>query len=681
MLKRALSTGIAVLALACGAAAGQDSIGGLAERLPADKTVFYAEVDVKTCLEEGRRALRFIDPDVGEKVAYQFGELYGLLREAGGNYEFRPRLLEDPAALTLYAVSIAKDEPEVVTHTYMARKVEFDEEEGQMIPGEPEEQTITETKNYTTSLVFMTAGDEVAADFVAEVRSMTDRLAEQDPERKEVRRREIEVEAGELIGDETGDWTVGRLGHWVICSDGNPRELWQALMAPPENRLSESALYRRFVEAERRPPAFLIVNLQTILQRAEDGLKAAIEKAEKEQAGQQGAGQEEEGPAQDWEVETARSSYQVFLIFKRLLSFDQCEQAGASWFLRATDDGISAEGKGLFLHGEPISAALTELLDGSGSFQLPRLGQQEGVCVMFRVGLKHLYNEVVDAITAVNPGAAAQFLTVMQLTRTQIGVDLLEILSMLAGDAYVFVDFEVKEHEVSEYQYNEETDEGELVTEKRVGPVVQVRALWGLQDPQAARTTLDTMFTALSSNPQFAQFVKKRTYQETDVYCFVTEPEEQDRYEAGSMSAAMAIVDRCLSVGSWDGVTAAIRQARADGAHVDQELQAIVDGHGDANFLVVTPAAFQQKIRELGGQEEDNAVLGFGAKMAELGSVDLDLPDPELAGRIRHALQELGAGIQELQDKAKALAPQTSVISGTHRGRLYEVEWSWEIRR
>jgi len=677
MFKHTLSTAIAVLVVTCGPAAGQEVVGSLADRLPADGAVFYAEVDVKACLEEARRALRFIDPDVGGKVAHQFGELYGLLREAAGNYEFRPRLFEDIADVTLYVVCIPKDEPEVVTHTYMAPTFEFDEEEGQMIAGEPRERTMTETKNYTTSLVLRTAGEEVAVDFVAEFRAMIDRMAEQYPEREDVRRREIEVEAGELIGDESGDWTVGRLGECVICSTGNPRELWRAIMAPPERTVSESALYRRFVGAERRPQGFLIVNLRTLLQRAEEGYKEEIEEAERDLAGQ-----EAEGPAEDREVEAARASYQTFLVFKRLLSFDQCQQAGASWFIRATDEAMSAEGKGLFLHGEPISAALTELLDGSGSFQLPRLGQQEAACVMFRVGLRRLYDEVIYAVTAVNPKAGAQFAAAMQMSQMMVGVDFLEMLSMLAGDAYVFVDFEVKEREVvTDVDYDEETGELERVTEKRVGPVAEVRTLWGLQDPQAARNMLDATFMALSGNPQFAQLVKKRTYQETDVYCVGMEPGEQDRYEAGSMSAAMAIVDRCLSVGGWEHVTATIRQTRADGAHVDQELQSIVGRHGDANLLVVIPAAFQQKLRDMEDERAGEGVLGLGFTMNDLDSLELDLPDPELAGRMRHALKELVLGLEELQDRANAIVPQTSVISGTHREQCYEVEWSSELRR
>ncbi len=74
-------------------------------------------------------------------------------------------------------------------------------------------------------------------------------------------------------------------------------------------------------------------------------------------------------------------------------------------------------------------------------------------------------------------------------------------------------------------------------------------------------------------------------------------------------------------------------------------------------------------------------VLGLGFTMDDLDSLELDLPDPELAGRIRHALKELVLGLEELQDRAKAIAPQTSVISGTHREQCYQMEWSSELRR
>ncbi len=93
----------------------------LAHRLP-ETTVAYGEVDVGRALDSGLAYLRFVDPERAEEIASRTGDLLDCLKEIFGHYEFQPEIFEGLDETRLFFVLMAKDEPEVKTHTYKSRK-------------------------------------------------------------------------------------------------------------------------------------------------------------------------------------------------------------------------------------------------------------------------------------------------------------------------------------------------------------------------------------------------------------------------------------------------------------------------------------------------------------------------------------------------------------------------------
>ncbi len=123
----------------------------------------------------------------------------------------------------------------------------------------------------------------------------------------------------------------------------------------------------------------------------------------------------------------------------------------------------------------------------------------------------------------------------------------------------------------------------------------KVSVFWGVKDPAAARDTLNTLVTNMSDSPNMNAFVKKRTYQETDVDRFGKDVTKEGSYPDGETSYAVVIADRYLTVGSWDEVTKAIRLLGAAGSKTDPGMMSLVQANPNANLLVVIPKAFRQK--------------------------------------------------------------------------------------
>ncbi len=675
MLSRALCRLVVLVGLGPAIAVGEGTGPSLCERLPTDKTVVFAQIDVRDMLKQADSALAFIDPDTREKVGYQLKELHGLMKEVAATYEFRPKLLDDIINAEVSFALMLKDEPLEIVHK---RKVpKYDEQSMQEIPGEFEEHTWTERKAFTPSLIVQTAGLEVATDFMEEFKALLDRQGEGW--------QVIEVERGELIGDVDEHGTLGRLDDLLVLSDGDPKELWAALIASPEERVSNTPIYRRLMEVPQKPQAFLVVNLQTLFGELENWLKRSLDEAEKEYAQHEGQPDDQEdwedGPRQ-WELQQARTSYKTFLTFKDIFSLDQWEHVGASLAYDITKHRALSEGRLVFSHGEQISPALLELLEGSGSFMLPRMGERPGICVMARLSLKRVYDEVISTLRASDPAATASYDMAMQAMKMMVGLNVEELLAMLASDFYLFVDFVVKEREViTDVEFDEETGEQKVIREKQVGPVPEVQLLWGLNDPQASRDTLNRAFATLSTNPQFNPFIKKRAFQETDVLCLGTDAAKPENYPDGLTSFAVVIVDRYLTVGSWKYATTIIRRMKSEMGRADPEIQRIVEKHKDCNFLMVFPKAAQQRLQEMARHAQADDGDLFDQLLKDLESADFDLRDAELAGRVKSALRELIVSFRQLQEKSGALAPQTSVITGRHTGRFYEIRAGSEVTR
>ncbi len=678
MLKRAARILVVFVVLLPVAALAQPPEGALAGNLPTQKTALYAEMDVGAILVEGQKALVFIDREAGQKVVYQVTNLYGLLRELSASYEFQPSLFDKIMDTKLYFVVMAKDEPEVKVHKYQVPR--YDPETYERIPGEFEERTSTETKNYVFSMVLATPDEQTAANFMDEFKAYLDRENEKSPDSGDFDRVEIEVERGELIGDPEGEQTLGRLGQYIIISNGKPAELWAALMVPPQDTVSDTPAYGRFTGGDRKPQGLLMVNIQLLVKKAEDDLKRELEEAQKEYAAKEGGG-EEQWSQESWRVLSAKNAYTAFRIYKELLSLDQCRQVGASFYFSATEDRAFRHFKGLLAHGENISPVLEELLSGSGAFTLPAIGKADTITIMARVSLKRIHDEAVNWLRASYPVEAAQFDAAMAAMKMQIGADVGEMLALLASDLYAFIDVVEKEREVREYVFDEETGEPKFVTEKKMATLPEVTLLCGLSDPQAAGQMLSTIFTTLAGDLQFNQMVKKRTYQETDVFCIGMEVTKPETYPDGLTSFAMTIVDRYLSFGSWEHVTTVIRRMKSETKEADKLLGEIVQKHADSNFLAVVPKAFQQKVQKLAAKARGMDEDPFDMLLEGLESWQPELEDEELGGKIKAALSELILAAKAMQEKSLALEPEAAVVSGTHEGAFYVIEQTTDMSK
>jgi len=651
----------------------------LVDRLPAEKVVFYAQMDTGPMLAQLEQVATFVDADTGQKMIYQAKELYSLLQEAAAAHEFRPELFGHASETTCYVVVMLKDEPVVREETERTPKMDW--ETFEPIEGEFDERTITVRDAYTVSAIVRAPDNEVASDFMAQWKALLAREAEKEPDNPEYQRRDYDVEMGELIGSAGDRSTVGRIGEYIVLSDDNPTELWAALMAPPARTVSDTYMYSRLVTTEQTPQAYVLVNVKALVRQAEGALKRNLGEAEKNAAETGDDGQQPPWAGSDFALQVATASYEAFMAAKEILSLDQLQQIGGSIFYDASGERVFSDAMVLLSHGDAISSVLRELLAGSGTFQVPP-GEQKGMCVMCRVGWKEIYDEVVAILMAREPQAVAQYQMAMQMMKMTIGTNVAEILGMLEGDSYMFVDIVEKERDVvTDFQFNEETGEWDTTTEKKVVPMPVVTMLWGLRDSRGALATLSNVFTMLSANPQASAMVKTRTYQETDVFCFGVDAAKEETFPDGMTSFAFVVVDRYLSMGSWDYVTGLVRQMKSGAREVDAELQPIADKHRDSNFLAVMPKAFQEALQKRARDRWADQAEAFDMMLSMLDEAELDLGDPELTERVKKSLQDLLTTYQAWMAKAQELAPQTVVLTGTHKGDHYEMRSTNEVRK
>jgi len=683
MTRKRFGIPIAALALALAAAAAQAADGDPAAKLSADNTIVYARMDTRELLDKGEQVLRFVDEESGRKVIHQVKALHRLIQEVAAKHEFQPQLFDDIADVQFHFVLMAKDEPEVKVHKFEVPV--YDDETGEVVAGKTEEHSQTETSYFTPSFVLKTSSPEVSTNFMAEFKAFLDRKKEENPESDEFNRKDIEVEKGELITDVNEETMVGCLDEYLVFSQGNPKELWAALVAPQANPLSETAGYKRLVPGDNPPQTFVLVNLEALVNLSEQRLKTALEEARKKYAEEGGEEQEGWNPSQ-FEVTRAENSYKSFLTAKQLFSLDKCKQSGAAFSFSAEANAVTAMFRGLFTHGEGISPILAEILESPAQLTVPDIGKPDTGCIMFRVRPKVIYDAVLNVLAVSNPESAATTAEAMLEMKQQIGTNLPEIFELFAGNFYLFVDVERKEVEKSDYQFNEETEEWESKTTKSMELVPEPVFLCGVTDAQVARDLLSTIFAQMSMNPMFNQFIKKRTYQEADVYCMgpgAAKP-DADPTKAG----AAVVVDRYLSLGTWDHVTGLIRRFKSGKIGTASELQGIVEKHGNANFLFIIPKAFDAKVRSLAEQQAEDEEEDPFKKLLEEGIGELmdellanDIADEATAQEIEEALTELVQGLKDISEKADMLMPQTTVIHGAHSGLVYEVRGDAELRK
>jgi len=673
VLKKTVVTCVVLAALFPAAAMAEEPAASLADRLPVAKTAVWAELDLKDGFDQAARTLRFVDADAGEKVIARTQALWELLKEIAANYEFQPAILERPSDLRLYLLVLARDEPKKSQATRQVPR--FDVDKGEV---SYEEQTYSVVDEYVLSLVVEAPQEAAAADLIEQVKALLDRMAESHPGSDEFAREDVDVEMGQMVRLPAAGVTLGQLGNYVILSDDEPQELWRALMASPEQSVSQTPMYRRIIEGQRMPQTFVLVNVPLLAKRTGEGLKRSLDEATARQAAQSGA--EGESWEIGFEVSMARWQYTLFQVVRTFLSLDRCRFAGFSFYTAVDDGRAVTESKGFLSHDERIGACLKELLDGSGSFAVPPVAVEEAVAMMTRVSPVKVYDELIKALSATDPAMAASFQMGTQMVAQTLGTDIRSILDLFAPDAYFFVTVEpTKTSVVTDWKENEAGD-WEPVEEEKTVVMPHVTVLWGLKDAAEASKSLNAIFSAAGANPQLAGTVRKRTYQGTDVFCLGSSVDQPDAYPDGVTSFALTVVGRYLTFGSWDRVTDAIRRLKAGTGGAPAELQEAVAKNPGANLIVVVPKAFQDRLRELqkAGAEQEGKMMDL--VLEQLQKEDFGLTG-DLAVRFKDAVTKLISAVQEFQQKAEAAQTQTGVVVGVHRGNVYEIHSVSEVHK
>ena len=325
-----------------------------------------------------------------------------------------------------------------------------------------------------------------------------------------------------------------------------------------------------------------------------------MEKAKKE--GAPAAPQEGQDPAagpSSPAAAAAEAYYNLYQTFQKLFSLDKLEWAGGGVSFTVDENHSVSTTYGMLSHGEPISPLLQEVLSGSGSFQPPAIGKSDNMTIMVRVDVGRVINETIQALTTMPAPVGPMLQMGIGSMKAQLGIGLDDLLKLPASDAYVYVDVAEKDVDQSSMQLDEKTKEMTEVKTKVHTVVPDVTVFLGLKDPNAARDAIGGLVTRLSADPDMSTQVKKRTYQETDVYCFGDGMAQAESYPDGKTSFAVVIIDRYLTFGSWDAVTKAIREMASAQSKTDPALMAIVQANPDANLLVVMPKAFQVKNQQL----------------------------------------------------------------------------------
>ena len=601
----------------------------LAHTLP-ERTVLYAEVDVGAAAEGLMAYLRFIDADHAEGLRQNTVELVACLKELAARYEFTPLAADRIAELRLYTVLMAKDEPEVKTHTYRTPK--WDHEKGERIEGEFEEHTYTTRKEFTFSVVAEMPSEEVAADLVKQVRALSERASEGRPEGFK-HLREVDVNEGVMVAFPAAATTLGHLGPYVVFSDAKPAELWAALAGGADPSLADSPVYGRLTREGERPCALLHVNLATLIEKLQESLLRNLEEAEEQYgpAPEAGAGGGFDQGA--FRVQMARASLDAFLTFEKLLSLDRLGAAGVGIGIGGGDGSAVSRATALLQYREPVSPVLDLILDSGHALEAPEVGERDGVVLMARLGLKELFEAVKENL---EPKLLQPLAMVEGVLKMQVGYDIAGILDAFAGDVCLCMDFVRKE--IDSRRWDPETRQ--VVTEKVMAPVPEGLFLIGVEDAEAFSRMLSEIVTRVTAAPGAGAVVGKRSFLATDVYVLGPGAVDEDAEPDGINSFAAAVVGRHLAVGSWREITGLIRRA---GAGTDARLAEFVSRHPDANLLMFVPDSFNKKFRDLMKAEGEDPYEELRKGLAELD--DLPVEDADLRDRFRGAIERLVEGL------------------------------------
>ncbi|MHC4251051.1 MAG: hypothetical protein ACYS9X_18170 [Planctomycetota bacterium] len=663
-MKSTLASMVALSATLVQVASAEET---LARRLP-ERTVLYAEVDVGGAVESLMEYLRFVDPRHAEGLEFNARELIECLKETAAQREFAPRVMDGLADLRLYAVMMAKDEPEVKTHTYRTPK--WDHEKGERIEGEFEEHTYTTRKEFALSLVAETPSEEIAADFLEQFRALQERLAD-GAERGRFVWREVEVDAGEMMTNPSMGRFLGRLDRYVVFSNTNPVELWAALVGGADPSLADSAVYRRLRQEGEGPAAVVHLNLAALIEKLQESLLRDLEEAEaKHGPVDADAGMGGGFDQGAFQVQMAQASLDAFLTFEKLLSLDKLRAAGASVSISAGERSATSVVTATLHMADPISPVLDLILDSGRPFEAPEVGERDGILFMARLGLKEIYAAATEALAPEYMQAVA---VAGGFLKAQVGYDIAEILEVFAGDVSLYVDFVRKE--VDRRRWDPETEE--VVTERVVEPAPAMLFLVGVEDAEAFSRMLSGIVSRLSGAPGGNPFLGKRTFLASDVYLIGPGAAEEGAEPDGMSSFAAAVVGRHLAVGAWKDVTDLVRRA-GSGARADDRVSGLLAERPSANLFMFIPGSFNTRFRELMKAEGEDPFDEIKKDLARLGRLPVE--DEELRERLRSSIERLVEGLLAVAEKGEAGSAGAHGW-GERRDGFYEIRVHSEVRK
>ena len=671
-MKRKLLAAVFVSILFHSCAAGDE----LVNKLPA-KTLLYGFVDVEHTLNSTLKYMEFADRELAGNTAFQIKEIHGIMKEFSARYEFTPGIFDHLHTLKLHFVILKKDKPEVVVRTSKYFTSKIAEAGGKPLRLPPElkemERTYTETHYVTISGVFETT-PELAGDFIEQFKGLMGRMAEKYPEKKaDFTWKELETDRGELLSFGDAEFVLGKIDGYLVVSDGNPEELWKALVNPADPSLGSTNAHQRGIREYKRPIGYVLSNTRELAVLAEESLKEKLRQAKEKAEKLKKEGEKGNENNTDWRVRSAEQGLKTFEMMKKIIGFDKITM-GSFYSDMSVKDKAASSRASLSLEIDESAPRLLKLaLDSGRRFQAPLIGDFQGVCVMFRLGLKEMLDEVLKSIP---PQTLQAFNMQMQMMKQMTGTDVSGLLAQLSGDMYMLIDI-IPDKKMPMQKYNPETEkiETEIVTQT----LPEFFMLFGLEDREAASAMLSKLFTTVSTQvPQAASAVKKRVYQETDIYCFGMGVDRKDPEPDGVMSWAGAVTGRHFTMGSWKKITGYIRQAKSAEKSGSSVIAQVISQNREANLIGIVPGAFSEKIEAMGRKEGDDpfkTVLREWEKML----AELKKEDQELAEKLNTPVKKLIENAQAMQKKI--LKPETAVMNGKLKGAFYEVLFSSEVRK
>ena len=636
----------------------------IATRLPEKKTVVYLEFNVKQIIELAEKTMGFVDQECTDNIVFQLKELRKQLKELASIQKFNAKIIDHANELKGYLVVMTLPEPIVTTHTYKSPK--WDRKTGKRIEGEFEEHSYTSKTEFSTGFVVETT-EELATDFMTNLKAAAV-YAHEKVGKDGSAYKEVEVDGGEGIMQ--GKHTfIGRRGNLIIFSDAQYKEIWNELMEPAEKSIASSTLYRRYTQGNQKPMMTLLVNIAGFVEKLETSLRNNVKEQREAAKKKAEEGENDQMNRGNYMLTWAESSLKQFLVVKNLFSLDKMKNFGVTANATVSDNRINSSSTLTLSLDDGIGPVLNLILDGGKSLQAPNIGKHEGVALMARVGTQKMLDAIREAL-----GENVDSLNQTEMkAQMMLGSSLNDIITQLSGDLYLLCNLVEKNHEVT--NWNRETNKME--TKTKFGPMPEFLMLFGLNDSEAFSQMLSKFFTAFSVNPNVGRFIKKRTYQENDVYIVGADAGKEDADPDGLYNYAMVVIGRHLSFGSWKDMTALIRLAKTAQTGEKNHLTDAIAKHSDANFLCVVPKPFIEKLQKI--MKDDNQGDMFEEALKNIDEIPIPEEYQDLGGRMRDTVKKLIESASPLYKKMQNQGAKTIILHGKKTGNFYELKTKDEI--